>query len=428
MTGKHATGTYAALTRRTLVAAGTTGALAGLCAPFIRPARAAPTVIRYATGGGIGPNEMETVIYLDWMQKNVLKGYGKDYTVDMTFTRGTPEAGTLLAAGQADMATLSFAVFATSVIKNIVPGGMTIVSDNYQDGRAGFAQNTFFVLKDSPINSTQDLKGKKVGVNAFGSAVDLALRVKLKKDGIDPRKDLTIVEVAFPNQAAALREKRIDAGSCPAVHERRDPQGRPARALHRRRRIRSLFRDLPGRHQRFPEEESRSCEVIPRRLRARPALVLRSRQSQEGDRDHRGIHQIAGGRAGFLFHDRARLLPRSQRLRLGRDHPDADRRDVQRGADRQAGEGFGVSQLRLSALSLRVVEPDSAQDRDQADLQSLPGQDGDVPALATSTSRSGKASSSPSSAPPAAARARCFISSAASSAPTAARSRSTARR
>jgi sulfonate transport system substrate-binding protein len=199
-TGKHATGKHAALTRRTLVAAGTTGALAGLCAPFIRRAHAAPTVIRYATGGGIGPNEMETVIYLDWMQKNVLKGYGKDYTVDMTFTRGTPEAGTLLAAGQADMATLSFAVFATSVIKNVVPGGMTIVSDNYQDGRAGFAQNTFFVLKDSPINSTQDLKGKKVGVNAFGSAVDLALRVKLKKDGIDPRKDLTIVEVAFPTR------------------------------------------------------------------------------------------------------------------------------------------------------------------------------------------------------------------------------------
>ena len=68
------------------------------------------------------------------------------------------------------------------------------------------------MLKDSPIKSTQDLKGKKVGINAFGSAVDLALRVKLKKDGIDPRKDLTVVEVAFPNQAAAIREKRIDCG------------------------------------------------------------------------------------------------------------------------------------------------------------------------------------------------------------------------
>src|SRR4029077_1584000 len=55
-----------------------------------------------------------------------------------------------------------------------------------------------FRSERSPITSTQDLKGKKVGINAFGSAVDLALRVKLKKDGIDPRKDLTIVEVAFP--------------------------------------------------------------------------------------------------------------------------------------------------------------------------------------------------------------------------------------
>jgi sulfonate transport system substrate-binding protein len=199
-------------TRRALVTAGASGAMAGLFAAKLRTARAAPVPIRYATGGGIGPNEMETIIYLDWMQKNVLQGYGKDYTLDMTFTRGTPEAGTLLAAGQVDMATLSFAVFATSVLQNIVPGGLTIISDNYQDGRPGYAQNTFFVLKDAPIQSTHDLKGKKVGINAFGSAVDLALRVKLKKDGIDPRKDLTIVEVGFPNQAAAIREKRIDCG------------------------------------------------------------------------------------------------------------------------------------------------------------------------------------------------------------------------
>ncbi len=201
------------LSRRSLVKGGAT-LLAGatLFAPAVRRAAAAPVTIRYATGGGIGPNEMETVIYLDWMQKNVLKQYGKAYTVDMTFTRGTPEAATLLAAGQADMATLSFSVFALSVLKKIVPNGMTIVSDNYQDGRPGYAQNTFFVLKDSPIKTTQDLKGKIIGINAFGSAVDLALRVKLAKDGIDPKKDVQIVEVAFPNQAAAMREKRIDCG------------------------------------------------------------------------------------------------------------------------------------------------------------------------------------------------------------------------
>lgn len=197
--------------RRTIITGAAALAVASVRSPFVRTASAAPVTIRYATGGGIGPNEIETLIYLDWMQKNVLRGYGKDYIIDMTFTRGTPEAATLLAANQADMATLSFAIFATSVSKNVVAGGMTIVSDNYQDGHKGFAENTFFVLNESPIKTTQDLKGKTVAVNAFGSAVDLTLRVKLKKDGIDPRKDLRIVEVAFPNQAAALREKRVDA-------------------------------------------------------------------------------------------------------------------------------------------------------------------------------------------------------------------------
>ena len=199
-------------TRRNVLATGAAAIASSVGAPFVRVANAAPTTIRYATGGGIGPNEMETLIYLPWMQKNVLKHYGKSYVVDMTFTRGTPEAATLLAAGQVDMGTLSFAAFATSVSKNVVPGGITIVSDNFQDGHPGYAQNTFFVLKNSPIKSTQDLKGKKVGINAYGSAVDLALRVKLKKDGIDPRRDLNIVEVAFPSQAAAIREKRIDCG------------------------------------------------------------------------------------------------------------------------------------------------------------------------------------------------------------------------
>jgi sulfonate transport system substrate-binding protein len=200
------------LSRRSLISTSTVGALATLGAPFERLVQAAPVTIRYATGGGTGTSEIEIMIYQEWMQKNVLQDYGKTYTIDMTFTRGTPEAATLLAAGQVDIATLSPPVFATALLKDVVPNGLTIISDNFQDGRPGYAQNTFFVLDDSSIKTSRDLKGKKVAINAFGSAVDLALRVKLKKDGIDPRRDLTIVEVAFPNQAAAIREKRVDCG------------------------------------------------------------------------------------------------------------------------------------------------------------------------------------------------------------------------
>ena len=171
-----------------------------------------PAKIRYATGGGIGPNEMETIIYLESMKRSVLKAYGTSYTLDMTFTRGTPEAAALLAAGQVDMATLSFSAFATLVAKDAVPGGLTIVSDNYQDGHPGNATNTFVVRDDSPIRTVADLKGRKIAINAFASAVDLDLRVVLKKNGLDPKRDVQIVEVAFPNMAAAIREKRVDCG------------------------------------------------------------------------------------------------------------------------------------------------------------------------------------------------------------------------
>lgn len=200
------------VSRRRFLAVAGVGALTGQAAFAGRRASAAPVTIRYATGGGIGPNEMETVIFLDWMKEKVLKRHDKDYTVRMTFTRGTPEAAALLAAGQADMATLAFSTFATAILKDAVPGGLTIVSDNYQDGVPGYANNTYFVRDDSPIKQVADVRGKKVGINAFGSAVDLIMRVTLKKHGLDPKKDVQVVEVGFPNIAAAIRERRIDTG------------------------------------------------------------------------------------------------------------------------------------------------------------------------------------------------------------------------
>lgn len=201
------------LTRRSAIA--TTGAaltaLSVLGSP--KAARSDATTIRYATGGGIGPNETETLIFLPYLEKNVLKNFGHAYDLQMTFTRGTPEAAQLLAAGQADLGTLSSSAFALSVIKDAVPGGLTIISDNFQEGRPGNATNAFFVMADSPIKRVEDLKGKKIAVNAFGSAVDLTCRVALRKHGLDPRNDVEIVEIGFPNIGAAIRTGRVDCGN-----------------------------------------------------------------------------------------------------------------------------------------------------------------------------------------------------------------------
>jgi NitT/TauT family transport system substrate-binding protein len=188
----------------------TAGAIAAVSWPAL--VRSAAVNIRYSTGGGIGPNEMETLIWLDYLKTNVLKSYGNSYTIEMTFTRGSPEAAQLLAAGQVDLAALSSPAFAAAIAKDAVPGGISIISDIYQDGHPGFASNTFFVLKGSPIKDVADLRGKKVAINAYGSAVDLVLRVALKKAGLDPRRDVQVVEVTFANIAPAIREGRVDCG------------------------------------------------------------------------------------------------------------------------------------------------------------------------------------------------------------------------
>lgn len=183
-------------------------ALAGIFAPMI--SRAAVPVIRYANGGAIAPNEIETLMLSPFFQKEVLKNYGKEYTIEGTYTRGTPEAGALMAAGRVDLACLSFPIFAASVLKEAVPGGMSIIADVFQDGHAGYASNTFFVRNEDGPKTVEALKGKKIAINAYSSAVDLELRVVLKKHGLDPKRDVEIVEVTFPNMGPALREKRVD--------------------------------------------------------------------------------------------------------------------------------------------------------------------------------------------------------------------------
>jgi sulfonate transport system substrate-binding protein len=196
------------LDRRKVVSGGLAlAAGAGLLSPAVL--RAAAPIIRFANGGAVAPNEIETLMTVEFFQKNVLTRYGKDYEMQSTFTRGTPEAAALMAAGRVDIACLSFPIFAASVLKDAVPGGMSIIADVFQDARPGYASNTFFVLDDGP-KTIKDLKGKKVAINVFSSAVDLELRVVLKKNGLDPKKDVEIVEVAFPNMGPALREKRVD--------------------------------------------------------------------------------------------------------------------------------------------------------------------------------------------------------------------------
>ena len=168
-----------------------------------------PVVIRHGHGGGV-PSDIAPVLFVPWMQQNVLKHYGKLYTVQWTRTKGSPHAAAMLAAGEADIATLSFTTIALTILKDSVPGGVKVVADTKIDGYPGYRSNVWVVRDDSGISRVEDLKGRVVAINEYGAGLDVGLRVMLKKHGLDPVKDTNIVEINFGNQGAALRQKRTD--------------------------------------------------------------------------------------------------------------------------------------------------------------------------------------------------------------------------
>jgi sulfonate transport system substrate-binding protein len=79
------------------------------------------------------------------------------------------------------------------------------------------------VLKDSPIKTVEDLKGKVASTNGAGGAVDVALRVMLKKHGLEDKRDLSIVEVSLANQKAALAAHKSDVVTT-AIPFSQDPE------------------------------------------------------------------------------------------------------------------------------------------------------------------------------------------------------------
>ncbi|HXQ52705.1 MAG TPA: ABC transporter substrate-binding protein [Stellaceae bacterium] len=144
-----------------------------------------------------------------WGKQGIAKHEGTSYTLDFVHFQGSPPIITALAVDEVDIAPLSYPSF-TSAVGNAALGDLRIVADMFQDGVEGWYTNQYMVLNDSPIKTVQDLKGKIYVTNAIGAAPDIALRAMLRKHGLDDKKDITIIEGAFPNMRALLADHKVD--------------------------------------------------------------------------------------------------------------------------------------------------------------------------------------------------------------------------
>jgi sulfonate transport system substrate-binding protein len=135
---------------------------------------------------------------------------GKSYTFEAVHFQGTPQMITALANNELEIADLAFASLAIAV-ENAGMSDLRVIADEFQDGVPGYYTDEYFVLKDGPIKSIKDLKGKVVATNVAGSAVDIVMRAMLRKHGLDDKKDVSVIETAFPNMKPTLLSKKADA-------------------------------------------------------------------------------------------------------------------------------------------------------------------------------------------------------------------------
>ena len=142
-------------------------------------------------------------------KKDLAKHLGKSYTLETIRFAGTPPLVTALAAGEIEIANFTFSTLPIA-IQNAGISDLVVIADEFQDGVEGWYSNEFSVLKDGPIKKIADLKGKAVATNAAGSAVDVAMRAMLRKNGLEDKRDYTVVEAPFPAMRAMLADKKVD--------------------------------------------------------------------------------------------------------------------------------------------------------------------------------------------------------------------------
>ncbi len=168
-----------------------------------------------SSGGGGTPKKVK--LQLQWVTQAqfagyfaaVEKGFYKDFGLDVTIVEGGVDIvpQTALAKGDVDFA---IAWVPKALASREQGAGITNISQVFQ--RSGTLQVSW---KDSNITKSADLKGKKVGNWGFGNEFELF--GGMTKAGLDPAKDVTLVQQQFDMNA--LLKKEIDAAQAMTYNE-----------------------------------------------------------------------------------------------------------------------------------------------------------------------------------------------------------------
>jgi NitT/TauT family transport system substrate-binding protein len=71
---------------------------------------------------------------------------------------------------------------------------------------------SYQIVVKPEIRTVSDLKGKRIGISRFGSSPDVAVRLALRKLGVNPETEVAIIQTGgSPERLAALLGNKVDA-------------------------------------------------------------------------------------------------------------------------------------------------------------------------------------------------------------------------
>jgi NitT/TauT family transport system substrate-binding protein len=160
------------------------------------------TAQRKVTATFVAPNLSQTI---PWIAKEagIFAKHGVD--VDVILLTGSPRAVQTLLAGD---------------IEYTIAGGQSAIRARMHGAdpvmlatSANFSSQRVLLRPESNLQRVQDLRGKTVGVTQYGSGGDTFLRAALRKIGLRPDADVTILQMGgTPQVASSVITGKVDAG------------------------------------------------------------------------------------------------------------------------------------------------------------------------------------------------------------------------
>jgi NitT/TauT family transport system substrate-binding protein len=142
--------------------------------------------------------DASNTVWFTALDAGLYKKYGLD--PELIFIQSSTMSVSTVVSGDVQVANVSGGAVASAVV-----GGANLVMTACYVNTLPYE----LVVQES-VKSAEDLRGKSVGISRLGSSSDVAARVLIKGLGLEPVKDVAILQVGGPGErAAAFRGGRI---------------------------------------------------------------------------------------------------------------------------------------------------------------------------------------------------------------------------